>query len=46
MTRQQFSYRWNYVVRCFWRFFGRCPHCHGPVNYTMRGRPICPKCGK
>ncbi len=41
---QRLKYRAAYWRRVFWNFWGRCPKCHGPVNYTRSGRPICPWC--
>lgn len=38
----------KYTLRFYWRkfcnFFGFCP-CGCRVNYTTRGRAICPSCG-
>ncbi len=44
--RQKIIYRLRYVRRSIWLFFGCCHRCHSRLNYTTKGRPICPRCGK
>lgn len=43
---QRIGYRLKYYWRKACQFFGFCPKCRGPVNYTTAGRALCPKCGK
>lgn len=42
---QKLTYRLRYWKRKLWHLFGRCPKCNGAVNWTTKGRPICPDCG-
>jgi len=36
------SYWWRRMLRAV----GVCPQCWSALNYTTRGRPICPSCGR
>jgi len=40
--RLRSRYYWNKLVLAV----GRCPRCWSKVNYTTKGRAICPECGK
>jgi len=40
--KQRLIYKLRYWRRAVWRFFGRCHKCNGALNYTSKGRPICP----
>lgn len=43
-TLLRIQYRLKYYKRRLWLFLGKCPRCGCPVNYTTKGRPICPNC--
>jgi rRNA maturation endonuclease Nob1 len=42
--------RLGYRLRYYWRkavnFAGLCYRCGSTVNYTRKGKAICPRCGK
>ena len=39
---QWYKYRLLYYKRIIWRAFGRCHRCGKKLDYTTKGRPICP----
>lgn len=46
MNAQILKYRLRYWWRKWVRLCGCCPDCYTRVNYTSRGRSICPQCGR
>ena len=38
--------RFRYYIRKFCIFLMFCPDCFHILNFTAKGRAICPKCGK
>jgi len=42
---QKLRYRLRYWKRAIWLFFGFCHKCNTRLNYTTRGKPVCPWCG-
>lgn len=43
---QKLRYRARYLLRIVATTLGLCPKCWTHVNYTTKGRPICPQCGR
>lgn len=43
---QKFRYKLTALRRRFFLFLGVCPKCSETMNYTSRGRPICPVCSR
>jgi predicted amidophosphoribosyltransferase len=39
-------YRTRYYYRKTMHALGLCPDCFNFVNWTPKGKPICPECGK
>lgn len=42
---QKLIYRLRYWRRTILLSVGLCPKCWQRVNFTTKGRPICPDCG-
>jgi predicted amidophosphoribosyltransferase len=43
---QKLKYKFNYWKRKILLALGVCPKCWSQVNYTPKGRAICPNCGQ
>ena len=43
---QKLRYRLFYWWRKVALFVGICPVCRTELNYTLKGRPVCPRCGR
>jgi len=43
---QKLYYKLKYYKRLILNFFGLCSICYNQLNYTSKGRGICPNCGR